>query len=44
VAGLDIGEHGISAYPKFHLSTGSGAPASAAGAPRLGAPAVERAR
>ncbi|HEU4366791.1 MAG TPA: ammonium transporter [Methylomirabilota bacterium] len=43
-AGLDVGEHGISAYPEFHLAGGAAAPAAAASAPRVGAPAVERAR
>ena len=42
-AGLDVAEHGISAYPEFHLATGATAPPIAPGAPRLGAPAVERA-
>ena len=43
--GLDVGEHGIKAYPEFHVS-GGGLTSSAIGtsAPRLGAPAVERAR
>jgi Amt family ammonium transporter len=43
--GLDVGEHGISAYPEFHVS-GAGLTSAAVGtsAPRLGAPAVERAR
>jgi Amt family ammonium transporter len=44
-AGLDIGEHGISAYPEFHVS-GAGLTAGAIGThtPRLATPAVERAR
>jgi Amt family ammonium transporter len=43
-AGLDVGEHGISAYPEFHLAGGAAAPAAAGSAPRIGAPAVERTR
>jgi hypothetical protein len=43
-AGLDVGEHGISAYPEFHVAGGATAPAAVASAPRVGAPAVERAR
>jgi Amt family ammonium transporter len=43
-AGLDIGEHGISAYPEFHVASGAHSPLAAAAAPRVGAPAVERAR
>jgi Amt family ammonium transporter len=43
--GLDVGEHGISAYPEFHTSGAFGggetAPATAA---RVGAPATARAR
>jgi Amt family ammonium transporter len=43
-AGLDIGEHGISAYPEFHVASGAHSPLATAAAPRVGAPAVERAR
>jgi Amt family ammonium transporter len=46
--GLDIGEHGITAYPEFHASPAFGGPAGSAsaahGAVRLGAAAVERGR
>jgi Amt family ammonium transporter len=45
--GLDLGEHGISAYPEFHTSGAFGAAASggeAATAARVGAPATVRAR
>ena len=41
-AGLDIGEHGISGYPEFHIAGGGAMPsASSAGASRVGAAAVE---
>jgi Amt family ammonium transporter len=42
-AGLDVGEHGIHAYPEFHVSSG-GVPSAAmgAGAARVGAPVAER--
>ncbi len=43
--GLDVGEHGISAYPEFHVGTGGlGAPAPARTAPVVAAtrPAPER--
>jgi len=44
-AGLDVGEHGISGYPEFHVSAGGSMPAAAAvGSARVGIPAVERAR
>jgi hypothetical protein len=33
----------MSAYPEFHVSTGSASPVSPAAGPRVGAPAVERA-
>ena len=46
--GLDLGEHGISAYPEFHAApawgTGVAAPAVAPGPARVGTPAVERGR
>ena len=46
--GLDLGEHGISAYPEFHAAPawGPGVPAaaSATSGARVGAPAVERGR
>jgi Amt family ammonium transporter len=42
--GLDVGEHGISAYPEFHLAGGGTAPMAMASAPRVGAAVVERAR
>jgi Amt family ammonium transporter len=42
--GLDVGEHGISAYPEFHLSGGGTAPMATASVPRVGVPVVERAR
>jgi Amt family ammonium transporter len=43
--GLDVGEHGISGYPEFHVSgAGLASAAMSTGAPRVGAPAVERAR
>ncbi len=44
-AGLDVGEHGISGYPEFHVSAGGSMPAAPAlGAARVGVRAVERAR
>jgi Amt family ammonium transporter len=44
-AGLDVGEHGISGYPEFHVSLGGTAPAAmAVNTARVGAPAVEQAR
>jgi Amt family ammonium transporter len=44
-AGLDVGEHGISAYPEFHVAGGGGGLAVATpSTPRVGAPAVERGR
>jgi Amt family ammonium transporter len=43
--GLDIGEHGISAYHELRISgTGATSAAIGTGAPRLGVPAVERGR
>jgi Amt family ammonium transporter len=45
LAGLDIGEHGISAYPEFHVSGAAlGAAIPSPSALRIGAPAVERSR
>jgi Amt family ammonium transporter len=47
VEGLDIGEHGISAYPDFHAAGAYGASPAAALPSRpavVGAPAVERGR
>jgi Amt family ammonium transporter len=42
-AGLDVGEHGISAYPEFHVSgAGLASAAMSTTAQRVGAPAVER--
>jgi ammonia channel protein AmtB len=44
-AGLDIGEHGISAYPEFRVSgAGTASAAMDVSTPRVGTPAVERAR
>ena len=44
-AGLDIGEHGISAYPEFRISgAGTASAAMDVSTPRVGTPAVERAR
>lgn len=45
--GLDVGEHGITAYPEFHVPGFGGTAASAAAAPmaaRVTAPAVETGR
>jgi Amt family ammonium transporter len=45
--GLDVGEHGIAAYPEFHMPVFAGTAASAAAAPmaaRVTAPAVETGR
>jgi Amt family ammonium transporter len=45
--GLDVGEHGIIAYPEFHTAGFAGAGASAVAAPvaaRMAAPAVETGR
>jgi Amt family ammonium transporter len=41
--GLDVGEHGISGYPEFRVSTGGTPAAAAVTAPRVGVPVVERA-
>jgi len=47
IEGLDLGEHGISAYPEFHTAaaygTAGGVPVAPATA-RLGVPAAERSR
>jgi ammonia channel protein AmtB len=44
-AGLDIGEHGISAYPEFRISgAGTASAAMDVSTSRVGTPAVERAR
>jgi hypothetical protein len=47
IEGLDLGEHGISAYPEFHTAaaygTASGVPVAPATA-RIGVPAAERSR
>ncbi len=45
IEGLDVGEHGISAYPDFHRSAAYGsltAPTSASQTSPLGVPAVGR--
>jgi Amt family ammonium transporter len=39
-AGLDVGEHGIHAYPEFHVSGGGAA--MGVGTARVGAPVAER--
>jgi ammonium transporter, Amt family len=44
-AGLDIGEHGISAYPEFRVSgAGTASAVMDVSTPRVGTPVVERAR
>jgi Amt family ammonium transporter len=47
IGGLDLGEHGLVAYPEFHtpgMFGGAPAPAAAPAVARIGAPATERGR